>query len=216
MTPSLSPVRRRTPRPRSFRTVVCAGLVGLALTTGGCGQVQGEGGTSATAHHTFNHQDVTFTEGMIPRQRQARYMGTLAEGRTNNPMVLMMASRIRGWQDGWTEAMSTCLTAWGHSTPRGMMGSTHSGTMMGGDPDGMMTGADLSELAATSGPEFDQMFLRMMVRHHQGTLALAHEEAMRGLDPAAVKLARRVRVVQLRELMRMQQMQQVRDPRARP
>ena len=180
-------------------------VAGVALTMGGCasGQ-QSAGGTQS--RHAFDLEDVRFAQGMVPRQRQASYMGMLAAGRTSNTMVLTMARRIRASQDGWTDAMSTCLAGWGRSAPRGMMGGAlDGGTMMHGDASGttsgMMTSVDLAELAATSGRGFDQMFLAMMVRHHRATLALADEEVRKGLDPAALELARKVRIVEQRQLL---------------
>jgi uncharacterized protein (DUF305 family) len=177
-------------------------VVGLALTMGACGSGQGDAGAGTTSRHTFDHEDVRFAQGMVPRQRQASYMGMLAEGRTSNTMVLRMARRIETSQDGWTDAMSTCLAGWGRSAPQGMMGGAlDGGPMMGGDAFAMMTSDDLARLAASSGAGFDQMFLTMMARHHRATLALADEEARKGLDPAALKMARKVGIVEQRQLL---------------
>jgi len=62
-----------------------------------------------------------------------------------------------------------------------------------GDPTGgMMSAQEISNLGNATGSAFDRMWLRMMVRHHQGAIAMAKTALAQGVDPDAKKLAKSV------------------------
>ena len=74
---------------------------------------------------------------------------------------------------------------------------------------GMLTQAQLEELAAAYGPEFDRLFLRGMIHHHGGAVTMVHELFAAdgaGQDEAVFKLASDVQVDQITEIERMKQM----------
>lgn len=74
---------------------------------------------------------------------------------------------------------------------------------------GMLTQAQLDELAAARGPEFDRLFLRYMIGHHAGAVIMVDD--LFGADGAAqdggtFKVASDIQVDQRTEIARMQQM----------
>jgi uncharacterized protein (DUF305 family) len=72
-------------------------------------------------------------------------------------------------------------------------GSDMSGMAGMGDPTGgMMSAQEISNLGNATGSAFDRMWLRMMVRHHQGAIAMAKTALAQGVDPDAKKLAKSV------------------------
>ncbi len=74
---------------------------------------------------------------------------------------------------------------------------------------GMLTQAQLEELAAASGREFDRLFLTYMIAHHQGAVTMVHDLlAVDGAaqDGAVFRLASDVQVDQITEIERMQLM----------
>ena len=74
---------------------------------------------------------------------------------------------------------------------------------------GMLTRAQLEELDAAYGPEFDRLFLRGMIHHHGGAVTMVHELFAAdgaGQDEAVFKLASDVQVDQITEIERMKQM----------
>jgi uncharacterized protein (DUF305 family) len=74
---------------------------------------------------------------------------------------------------------------------------------------GMLTQAQLEELDAAYGPEFDRLFLEGMIYHHGGAVTMVHElfgADGAGQDEAVFKLASDVQVDQITEIERMKQM----------
>jgi uncharacterized protein (DUF305 family) len=74
---------------------------------------------------------------------------------------------------------------------------------------GMLTQAQLEELDAAFGPEFDRLFLTGMIHHHGGAVTMVHELFAAdgaGQDEAVFKLASDVQVDQITEIERMKLM----------
>jgi uncharacterized protein (DUF305 family) len=104
------------------------------------------------------------------------------------------------------------------------MDANHDGHDMGADHDmamdhgahgdhsmmpGMLTQAQLEELDAAYGPEFDRLFLEGMIHHHGGAVTMVHELFAAdgaGQDEAVFKLASDVQVDQITEIERMKLM----------
>ncbi len=73
---------------------------------------------------------------------------------------------------------------------------------------GMMSDADMQQLTAASGTEFDRLFLQQMIVHHQGALEMADTELAQGSNTAALALAQSIKTSQTAEITEMQQMLQ--------
>lgn len=76
---------------------------------------------------------------------------------------------------------------------------------MGGDSSmaGMMSGADMDKLKKASGADFDQMFLTMMIAHHQGAIEMAKTEETNGMNADAIALAQQIQTAQASEITTM-------------
>ena len=89
----------------------------------------------------------------------------------------------------------------------------HGGHDMGGHDHmtmpGMLSQAQMDELEAARGVEFDRLFLKYMIQHHGGAIVMVDElfaQDGAGNDEASFKLASDVQVDQRTEIARMQQM----------
>ena len=74
---------------------------------------------------------------------------------------------------------------------------------------GMLTAAQLERLDQARGPEFDRLFLRDMIRHHQGAITMVNELFSANgatLDDLIFKYASDVNVDQTTEINRMGRM----------
>jgi uncharacterized protein (DUF305 family) len=80
-----------------------------------------------------------------------------------------------------------------------MTGTDHSA---GGVP-GVMTSGQMQQLGQAKGGEFDGMFLRMMIGHHQGALEVANTELAQGASTEAKTLAQKIIDTQQAEITEM-------------
>jgi uncharacterized protein (DUF305 family) len=67
----------------------------------------------------------------------------------------------------------------------------------------MMTEAEMMDLEAASGSAFDQMFLEMMIAHHEGAIEMAQQELADGEYKAAKDLAQQIIAAQTAEIAQM-------------
>ena len=174
-----------------------------ALTLTACSNDDSSGSDSLPDNVT--EFDVTFAQEMIPHHEQATEMAALAQDRTTNPAILDIASRIEAAQDPEIETMTTWLKEWGvpedstneHSEMNHGQGSESS-------MPGMMSEEDMSALKDATGTEFDQMFLEMMIEHHEGAIIMAKTEIDSGTHPNAIALAEQIEAAQTTEIAEME------------
>lgn len=156
----------------------------------------------------FNDADVSFAQGMIPHHRQATEMADLAKGRSTDPAVLDLASKIIAAQQPEIDSMSGWLQSWDKKVP------SDSGEMDGMDHGsssempGMMSSDDMASLETATGSAFDKAFLTMMIEHHQGAIEMATTEESDGKYPQAVKLAKKIQQDQASEIVTMESLLQ--------
>jgi uncharacterized protein (DUF305 family) len=129
-------------------------------------------------------------------------MANLAQTRATDPKVKQLAAQIKAEQAPEIATMEGWLAAWGQPTT---MPSMPSGTMPSGMP-GMMSSADMAQLAATTGKQFDKLFLQMMIAHHRGAIQMAQAELAHGANPDAKALAAGIIKSQQAEINTMQKM----------
>lgn len=115
----------------------------------------------------FSDADVKFMQGMISHHAQAVEMGALVEGRTNRESVIAIAQRIAISQEDEIAMMEGWLEERGQMVP-----GEHAHHEMSGDDlmPGMLTPEDFERLAQAEGPAFDDLFLQLMIGHHQGAI----------------------------------------------
>lgn len=124
-----------------------------------------------------NPADVRFTQGMIAHHAQALVMTELVPPRTTRPDIRLLAERIEVSQRDEIAFMQQWLHSRGVATP-GLGHADHHGhgdaTGHAGMP-GMLTAEELRRLVAARGPEFERLFLELMIRHHEGALVMVAE-----------------------------------------
>jgi uncharacterized protein (DUF305 family) len=175
--------------------------------------------TTAAQASVHNAQDVTFAQQMIPHHTQAVDMAKLVPTRSTNPKIVDLASRIDKAQSPEIQQMHGWLTTWGvtssttsmpgMSSSMSMPGTSSSMSMpgMSGGVTGGMTDADMQQLAAAKGTQFDSMWLSMMIAHHQGAIDMAKTEIAQGSNAEAKALAQKIIDGQQAEITEMQGLQ---------
>lgn len=156
-------------------------------------------GTPAAGAH--NEADVTFATAMIPHHAQAIAMADMATSKATNAEVRDLASTIKAAQAPEIAQMSGWLTGWGEPVPDP---AGASGMAMG---DGMMSDAEMTKLHEADGTAFDRMWLQMMIKHHQGAVAMAATEVKSGSNADAKNLAQSIMTSQKAEIVKMQQLE---------
>ena len=115
---------------------------------------------------SYSLGDIQFLRGMIPHHSQAKEMSALAQDRTNNTIVLAVAARITLSQDDEISMMQGWLVDQGLDAPSEDVHHQPGFERM----KGMLSDEQMEELAASSGPEFNRLYLEYMIDHHQGAL----------------------------------------------
>jgi uncharacterized protein (DUF305 family) len=156
---------------KSFRnSLISLGVVLIAAAT-----------ASAQEAPRYTAADVRFMQGMIGHHAQAVAMAALIPSRTTRQDIRMLGQRIEVSQKDEIAMMRTWLKDRHQELPgsdphhdrdamaaHSMPGMTMSDTLM----PGMLTSEQLAELAKASGDEFDKLFLKDMIQHHQGALVM--------------------------------------------
>ncbi|MEV5974159.1 DUF305 domain-containing protein [Streptomyces sp. NPDC051921] len=142
-----------------------------------------------------NGADFRYVQMMIEHHRQAITMTALAPQRAGSPQVKNVAARIAAAQGPEIGAMQGWLKNNGGARP--LSGHDHH-TM-----PGMATEAQLAELRAAKGKAFDELFLKLMVVHHEGAVTMAAEALSQGNNVLVEEMANDVIAQQTAEIDRM-------------
>jgi uncharacterized protein (DUF305 family) len=116
----------------------------------------------------YTKADVEFMQGMIAHHSQAIVMSRMAESHGANPQVLKLSNKIDQSQVPEIRIMQAWLQRNGQFVPD--TASWHTVMMQG-----MLTAAQLGELDAAKGVDFDRAFLRLMIQHHAGALQMVDD-----------------------------------------
>jgi uncharacterized protein (DUF305 family) len=158
---------------KSFRDIPI--VLALALIAAGT--------TSAQNAPRYTQADVRFMQGMIGHHAQALAMTALIPARTSRQDIRSLGQRITVSQKDEIAMMRQWLTDRHQPVPTSdamrdhpaaadhsmnMPGMATSDTLM----PGMLTAEQLSELARANGDEFDRLFLKDMIHHHEGALVM--------------------------------------------
>jgi uncharacterized protein (DUF305 family) len=155
-----------------------------------------------------SHADIAFMQMMVPHHAQAVEMGELAARHAVDPAVRRMAARIRAAQGPEILMMSAWLEREGVEVPQpGDDPGEFDHSEHGHDPMmGMLTDAQMRELAQARGTRFDRLFLQGMIRHHRGAVRMTENLASEGIDVLVTELAADVHLTQTSEIARMRQL----------
>ncbi|PZF86071.1 DUF305 domain-containing protein [Jiangella anatolica] len=195
---------------KRFTLPALVATVGLLLA--GCGDDGSNDAGAGTATETSateaesNDADVEFSQGMIPHHEQAVEMAQMVPDEGVSPELIELADAIEGAQQPEIDQMTAMLERWGEDAPSDDPHGGHgSGDMEMG---GTMSAEDMDALAASSGAEFEEMFLTMMIEHHEGAITMAETELAEGQDSEALELAQTIIDAQQAEITQMEQMLQ--------
>lgn len=116
----------------------------------------------------YTKADVEFMQGMIAHHAQAIVMSRMAEAHGANPQVLKLSQKIDQSQLPEIKIMQQWLRRYNQMAPD--TSSWHHMHM-----DGMLTDAQMAELDASKGVNFDRAYLTYMIMHHEGALKMVDD-----------------------------------------
>jgi uncharacterized protein (DUF305 family) len=120
--------------------------------------------------------DVRFMQGMIAHHAQALVMTAMVPDREPSDGLSLLAQRIEASQTAEIRLMQQWLRRRGEEVPQADDPHRHhAGHGAGMLMPGMLTDAQLDEMRAASGPDFERLFLSYMISHHEGALTMVEE-----------------------------------------
>lgn len=217
-------IRRRSPRARRYlvATAALAGVLALGACDSGGGSTArtAAGGVSsvvapgkpgepaktlsaeealkAAPDNSPNSADFTYAQMMIVHHGQALEMTRLVPDRAGSKPVKLLAERIAAAQGPEIGAMEGWLKSNGGAKEQ----QGHDHALM----PGMATAGQLAQLRAAKGKAFDELFLKLMITHHQGAITMATEALSEGNNGLIEEMANDVIAQQTSEMSRMRAM----------
>jgi len=140
---------------------------------------------------------------MIPHHTQALLMVDMTEGRELTPEFAQLTQDIQAAQGPEIDQMSGWLESWGYDLPDS---ASHMGTMSDDNAMGMMTDEDTETLGGMMGGDFEDLWMRMMIEHHEGAVAMSRIELAEGVSTDARDLAQRIIDAQEAEIALMEEL----------
>jgi uncharacterized protein (DUF305 family) len=182
--------------------------------------------------YPYTQADIDFMGGMIHHHAQAIVISKWTKSHGADAAVVRLSERIINAQKDEITIMSHWLedrnqvppmvdssgnvsagagdSHAGHNMPVNNMPGHDMASMPGmagmASMPGMLTGAQLAELDAARGGEFDRLYLTFMMQHHQGAVAMVKDlftSPGAGQDETIFKFANDVEVDQSTEIRRM-------------
>jgi uncharacterized protein (DUF305 family) len=165
-----------------------------------------------SSRYPFTAADVSFMTGMIGHHAQAIVMARMAPTHGASGSVKVLAERIINAQNDEILTMQTWLADRLQPVPEAkpapmkmMMNGVEHEMLM----PGMLTDAQMKELDAARGSDFDRLFLTYMIQHHNGAVSMVKDlYATYGSaqDELVFKFSSDVNVDQTTEIARMERM----------
>jgi uncharacterized protein (DUF305 family) len=165
---------------------------------------------SDTGHQPYTAADVHFISGMMLHHAQAILIAGWAASHGAGSAVQVLCDRIVVSQRDeialfktWLDDRHEAVPDYAHVMMPGM--TMDAGMMM----PGMLTTEQLTQLDHTRGPEFDRLFLRFMVQHHQGAITMVNDLFAShggGEEETVYRYAANIFADQTTEIARMQRM----------
>jgi uncharacterized protein (DUF305 family) len=180
------------PQKAAGPSVIAPGKPGEAAATLSAGEAAKRIGDDSP-----NSADFDYVQMMIKHHAQALVMTELAPERAGSQKVKRLAARVAaaqkpeiGAMEGWWE---------GHDGAKHGTGSGHAH----GSMPGMATEAQLAKLRAARGAAFDELFLSLMITHHEGAVTMAADALSEGNNVRVEEMANDVISQQTAEIGRM-------------
>jgi len=133
-------------------------------------------------YQPYSDADIEFMTGMIPHHAQAVIMASWAPSHGARSDIAILCERILVGQADEIQSMQAWLGDRGRPVPDAK--STRMRMKMGGvEHDmlmpGMLADEEMAELDQARGAEFDRLFLKGMIKHHQGAIDMVNDLFMR-------------------------------------
>jgi uncharacterized protein (DUF305 family) len=157
--------------------------------------------------HDYAPADVAFMSGMIYHHAQALLIAGWAPTHGASPDVQTLCARIIAGQKDEIVLMSSWLAERHepvpHPDPEHMRHAMDAHMM-----PGMLSAEQLAQLDRARGAEFDELFLRFMIQHHEGAITMVNALFAQGAgeENPVYKIASDVFADQTTEIERMQRM----------
>ena len=174
---------------KRFALISALAIGALSLT--GCA-ADHSGHEPIASQSVYTSGELMFAQMMIPHHQQAVVMSGFADAKTTDTDILHIASHIKDAQEPEITQMKGWLTASGTSL------MDHNMTM-----DGMLNDAEMNELEASTGTEFEKLYLAGMIKHHQGAIDMLSMISS-STNPEVVTLRENIRKTQTAEIKQMQ------------
>ena len=140
------------------------------------------GSLAGCSSEDHNDADVAFAAAMVEHHAQAIQMANFTIGREGlDPRIAELAEEIRLSQTAEIDELAGLLRSWGEDVPETgyATGDSHSrdDTAEGGHADmpGMMSTAEMEQLAGAPDAAFAEQWMQMMIEHHEGALVMVDE-----------------------------------------
>lgn len=174
--------------------VALAALLLLAVTAlAACGSSDKTGGSASTKKPTGNSTDRAFIAEMVPHHRSAVAMAAMAKTRATSSFVKTLAANITRSQSAEIAQMQRVDAQLSKAgVKKGDLGM-----------DSHMKGMDMNASMLEHAKPFDSEFMKMMVPHHKGAIAMAKIELAKGSNPELKTLAKSIISAQQREVEQM-------------
>ena len=220
----ISKITMTTAHHRDIVTLFLIALTAVACTnaTSGAAQTPARGGQGETAaiaqaradsaRLPYTAADIHFMSSMIGHHAQAIVMSRWAPTHGASHSLQTLAERIINAQQDEIVTMQRWLRDRRQPVPdattigmKMMMNGMEHVMLM----PGMLTEAQMKELDAARGPEFDRLFLIFMIQHHRGAVSMVKDlfgTYGAGQDETVFKFASDVNVDQTTEIARMEKM----------
>ena len=203
------PIAAPTPVPASESE---SGPIALPIKVGPSSAAAIAQAQADSARYPYTAADLHFMTGMISHHAQAIAMARWASSHGAGPAVRTLCQRIINAQTDEIINMQRWLADRRQPIPEpdpsGMlmpMGGMDHRMLM----PGMLSEAQMKQLDAARGAEFDRLFLIFMIQHHQGAITMVQElfgSYGAGQDLLVFKFASDVNIDQTTEITRMEKM----------
>jgi uncharacterized protein (DUF305 family) len=157
--------------------------------------------------------DAGFARDMQTHHAQAVEMALLVRDRTDDEELRTVAYDIITSQQQQAGQMYGWLVQWGLDQtgghpPMSWVGGEHAAAHANADGTmpGSATANQIAELEDATGVEAERIFLRLMIAHHTGGVAMAEAAEDQARTPEVKNLARAIAVGQAAEIEQMQRM----------
>ncbi|MDB5046252.1 MAG: hypothetical protein JWQ08_2302 [Deinococcus sp.] len=138
--------------------------------------------------------ETRFVREMIQHHTQAIDMATRIRDRSTDRTLRSLALDIQLSQQEQIGQMRGWLTLWGLPWGGTGMSAEHAAMM------GMATPSEVNRLDSGTPAQAEQDFLKLMIRHHQGALAMVQPVLTERVRPEVLALARQINATQAAEI----------------